>query len=139
MLGDQYYRFTNGRVESDGQGGFRERPGSVDPNYPRPLTVWSGLPDSVDAIFVWENGRTYFFKDDVYYRLNDNRLEVRDWMCLLDGPLCLRNWDFLFNDGFCQWNEFNLRSNGIRISVNGLSLEIELALLLLVWGFLLME
>ncbi|XP_077994650.1 matrix metalloproteinase-19-like [Glandiceps talaboti] len=39
---------------------------------------WHGLPSKIDAAFKWKNGRTYFFKDDEYWRYNDMGFKVDD-------------------------------------------------------------
>ena len=38
--------------------------------YPQYIEAWS-LAGSLDAAFQWENGKTYFFKNDGYYRFDD--------------------------------------------------------------------
>ena len=60
--GDQYYRYTPGY--------------GVDQGYPRPLSTWNGLPNTVDAAFQYSNSRTYFFSGPDYYRFNDNTFTV---------------------------------------------------------------
>ena len=60
--GDQYYRLTPGY--------------GVDQRYPRPLSVWNGLPNTVDAAFQYSNSRTYFFSGPDYYRFNDDTFTV---------------------------------------------------------------
>lgn len=55
--GTQYYRARRNRV--------------VDSGYPKPLSAWNGLPETIDTALQWTNGRTYFFKDNDYYRYND--------------------------------------------------------------------
>ncbi|XP_072050161.1 matrix metalloproteinase-14-like [Amphiura filiformis] len=38
---------------------------------------WPGLPDNIDAAFVWSgNGRPYFTKDDQYYRWNPYQNQI---------------------------------------------------------------
>ncbi|CAG5121180.1 unnamed protein product, partial [Candidula unifasciata] len=56
IKGDQYWRYTVSHV---------------DPGYPKPMSVWVGLPSHIDAALKWKNGRTYFFSGDLYYRYND--------------------------------------------------------------------
>lgn len=48
--GTKYYRYDEWRQ-------------SIDPNYPRNIKPnWKGIPDNIDAVFVWKNTKTYFFK-----------------------------------------------------------------------------
>ena len=60
--GDQYYRYTRGS--------------SVNNGYPRDLSLWKGLPSTIDAAFEWGNEKTYFFTGPNYYRFNDYAFEV---------------------------------------------------------------
>ena len=49
----------------------------VEDFYPRPISkVWKGVPGNLSAALVWRNGKTYFFKDDHYYRFNDELVRV---------------------------------------------------------------
>ncbi|XP_063960627.1 matrix metalloproteinase-14-like [Lytechinus pictus] len=51
--GSEYWRFRD-----------REMAGT----YPRPMSDWGGVPDDVDAAYVWSrNGRIYFTKGNQYY------------------------------------------------------------------------
>ncbi|KAG7205854.1 hypothetical protein KM043_007789 [Ampulex compressa] len=43
--------------------------------YPKELSNWDGIPDNIDAAVVY-NKRTFFFKDDKYYRFNDQEFKV---------------------------------------------------------------
>lgn len=61
IKGDQYWRYTEN---------------SIDRGYPRPLSVWSGLPSRIDAAIKWRNGRTYFFSGSEYYRYNDVEFNI---------------------------------------------------------------
>eukprot|EP00794_Sanderia_malayensis_P004808 gene4808-5438_t len=45
--------------------------------YPRLIaSAWKGVPDNIDSVFAWKNGKTYFFKDDKYYRVDDRHIKV---------------------------------------------------------------
>ena len=59
--GSQYWRYTVNRVDS---------------GYPKPMSVWTGLPNRIDAALKWKNGRTYFFNQELYYRYNDVDFDV---------------------------------------------------------------
>ena len=50
----------------------------MDRRYPRPLSIWNGLPSKVDAAFQYANYRTYFFQGTNYYRFHDYNFEVED-------------------------------------------------------------
>ncbi|CAK8672150.1 unnamed protein product [Clavelina lepadiformis] len=50
---------------------------AADPGYPKSLSVWSGLPENIDASLQW-NGKTYFFRDGLYYRFDDQRIQVAE-------------------------------------------------------------
>lgn len=70
IAGSQYYRYTR----TQGSLG-----GKVDSGYPRPLSVWDGVPRTVDAVFQFQKDRnyqTYFFSDNEYYRFDDGQFEV---------------------------------------------------------------
>ncbi|RWS30358.1 Matrix metalloproteinase-14-like protein [Leptotrombidium deliense] len=51
----------------------------IEHGFPKTLDKWRGLPNhSYDAIFQWaQNRKTYFFKDDLYWRYNDEMLNGR--------------------------------------------------------------
>ncbi|PIK62126.1 hypothetical protein BSL78_00946 [Apostichopus japonicus] len=63
IKGNQYYRYNR----------YSE---AVDAGYPRPLSVWRGLPASVESAMQWSNSRTYFFSGEEYYRFNDRSFRV---------------------------------------------------------------
>lgn len=62
--GNEYWRFDS-----------KSEP-PVSKQYPKPVKSWTGLPNRIDAAFRWENGMSYFFKGDHYYRFNDVDFEV---------------------------------------------------------------
>lgn len=74
--GDKYYRYN-------------EDTRSVDADYPKPISVWHGIPNSPKAAFVSEDGAyTYFVKGNHYWKFNNQHLKVepgfpksmlRDW------------------------------------------------------------
>ncbi|ESO98961.1 hypothetical protein LOTGIDRAFT_158923 [Lottia gigantea] len=70
--GNEYWRYTDRKV---------------DFGYPKPLTVWRGLPAKIDAAFKWRNGRTYFFSGANYYRFHDNKFKVDEGY-----PRNIGNW-----------------------------------------------
>jgi hypothetical protein len=54
--------------------------GSVEPGYPKRLSIWRGLPDKISDAFQWVNGITYFFENERYYRFNDLAFKVEEAM-----------------------------------------------------------
>ncbi|XP_032899812.1 matrix metalloproteinase-17 [Amblyraja radiata] len=61
----------------------------MDPAYPKPTTLWKGLPSGVDDAMRWSDGATYFFKGKQYWKVSGNNMEVdlsspqpvgRDWL-----------------------------------------------------------
>uniref|UniRef100_A0A8C2ZFP6 Matrix metallopeptidase 16 n=1 Tax=Cyclopterus lumpus TaxID=8103 RepID=A0A8C2ZFP6_CYCLU len=62
--GDRYWRYN-------------EDMRTMDPGYPKPITVWKGIPDSPQGAFVDKaNGYTYFYKGKEYWKFNNQMLRV---------------------------------------------------------------
>ncbi|OXB69379.1 hypothetical protein ASZ78_004869 [Callipepla squamata] len=62
--GDRYWRYS-------------EEMRSMDPGYPKPITIWKGIPESPQGAFVHkENGFTYFYKGKEYWKFNNQMLRV---------------------------------------------------------------
>jgi len=59
--GNRYYRY---------RGGY-----GVDPEYPRPLSVWTGVQRPVNAVLQYD-GVTYFFSGADYQAFDDSTLTV---------------------------------------------------------------
>ncbi|KAI7810101.1 matrix metalloproteinase-16 isoform X1 [Triplophysa rosa] len=89
--GDRYWRYS-------------EDMRTMDPGYPKPITVWKGIPDSPQGAFVDKaNGFTYFYKGKEYWKFNNQRLRVepgyprsilRDFMGC-DGLPADPDWDWI--------------------------------------------
>ena len=70
-----YYKYKCGEIKKvDGE--YVELPGNIEEGYPKPLSLWHGVPDIIDTAFMWKNGQTYFFKGSEYYRYNDKEALV---------------------------------------------------------------
>ncbi|XP_024077630.1 matrix metalloproteinase-17-like, partial [Terrapene carolina triunguis] len=74
---------------------FDDRAGNVEPGYPRPLTLWKGVPPGLDDIISWNDGSTYFFKGTQYWRFLGGSVEAesgyprsapQDWMYCQGSP-----------------------------------------------------
>ncbi|MBN3324805.1 MMP14 protein, partial [Atractosteus spatula] len=63
---------------------------TVDADYPKPISVWEGVPDAPRAAFMGKDGAfTYFYKGNRYWKFNNQQLKVepgypksvlQDWM-----------------------------------------------------------
>ena len=82
LQGDKYWRYDS-RAEVP-----------VSSRYPQEISVvWEGIPSNIHAAFQWQNGYTYFFKDQSYYRFNDKDFTVSS----LAAQLKLGQKSFEFN------------------------------------------
>ncbi|KAK7881268.1 hypothetical protein WMY93_029677 [Mugilogobius chulae] len=62
--GDRYWRYN-------------EEMRTMDPGYPKPISVWRGVPESPQGAFVDKaNGFTYFYKGKEYWKFNNQFLRV---------------------------------------------------------------
>ncbi|KAH8345445.1 hypothetical protein KR084_000732 [Drosophila pseudotakahashii] len=50
--------------------------GQVELDYPRDMSIWSGVGYNIDAAFQYVDGKTYFFKNMGYWEFNDDRMKV---------------------------------------------------------------
>ncbi|KAI0241933.1 Matrix metalloproteinase-14 [Lamellibrachia satsuma] len=64
ISGDMYWRYN-------------EDTGSVEDDYPRDMSMWSGVPVPVSAAFQYWDGFTYFFHGEQYWQFKDSRMQVR--------------------------------------------------------------
>ncbi|XP_075757565.1 matrix metalloproteinase-24 isoform X2 [Pelodiscus sinensis] len=75
--GDRYWRFNEDKR-------------ATDPGYPKPITVWKGIPQAPQGAFLSKEGfYTYFYKGKEYWKFDNQRLSVepgyprsilKDWM-----------------------------------------------------------
>ncbi|KAM6194347.1 matrix metalloproteinase-24 [Sarcoramphus papa] len=75
--GDRYWRYN-------------EDNRATDPGYPKPITVWRGIPQAPQGAFISKEGfYTYFYKGKEYWKFDNQRLSVepgyprsilKDWM-----------------------------------------------------------
>lgn len=50
--------------------------GRVELDYPRDISIWTGIGYNIDAAFQYTNRKTYFFKGDGYWEFNDDLMNV---------------------------------------------------------------
>uniref|UniRef100_A0A8C5HX85 Matrix metalloproteinase-16-like n=1 Tax=Gouania willdenowi TaxID=441366 RepID=A0A8C5HX85_GOUWI len=56
---------------------YNEDMRTMDPGYPKPISIWKGIPDSPQGAFVDKaNGFTYFYKGKEYWKFNNQLLRV---------------------------------------------------------------
>uniref|UniRef100_T1INB6 PNPLA domain-containing protein n=1 Tax=Strigamia maritima TaxID=126957 RepID=T1INB6_STRMM len=48
----------------------------VSSEYPKAVSLWTGIPNNINAAFQYTNGFTYFFQGTNYWRFNDRRFRV---------------------------------------------------------------
>ncbi|XP_069768218.1 matrix metalloproteinase-28 isoform X2 [Narcine bancroftii] len=48
----------------------------VEQYYPRTLGDWRGIPVGINGVFTWNDKRTYFFKDEMFWKFDNSRLKV---------------------------------------------------------------
>ena len=66
--GSQYWRFSTYPIT----GMY-----IMDLGYPRLTSkAWKGVPKDFDSVFAWRNRKTYFFKGNEYFRVNNRYLKV---------------------------------------------------------------
>ncbi len=50
----------------------------VELDYPRDLSMWKGVPENFDAVFQYNDQKTYFFKGSHFWEFDDLRMRVKD-------------------------------------------------------------
>lgn len=43
----------------------------MDPQYPKPIEKWRGLPENLDGALTLADGNSYFFKGKYYWQFNN--------------------------------------------------------------------
>ncbi|XP_021938956.1 matrix metalloproteinase-2-like isoform X2 [Zootermopsis nevadensis] len=66
---------------------FDEDIGKVELDYPRDMSMWSGVGYNIDTVFQWKDGRTYFFKGKGFWKFNDGRMRVENEQQTLSAPV----------------------------------------------------
>ncbi|KAF4521068.1 hypothetical protein B566_EDAN012367 [Ephemera danica] len=65
---------------------FDEEIGKVELDYPRDMSMWSGVGYNIDAVFQWKDGNTYFFKGNGYWKFNDQKMRTFQESPSLSAP-----------------------------------------------------
>ncbi|XP_059481319.1 matrix metalloproteinase-2-like isoform X2 [Neocloeon triangulifer] len=60
--------------------------GKVELDYPRDMSMWSGVGYNIDAAFKWKDGHIYFFKGKSYWKFNDMTMKVAHEKPMLSAP-----------------------------------------------------
>lgn len=56
---------------------FNENSHSVDTGYPKPISIWTGIPDAPKGAFLSsDTAYTYFYKDTRYWKFDNQRLKT---------------------------------------------------------------
>ncbi|KAM3821220.1 matrix metalloproteinase-25 [Vipera latastei] len=55
---------------------YDDQLGHVELGYPKPVSLWKGVPSELDDITHWNDGHTYFFKDTHYWRFKGGNVEA---------------------------------------------------------------
>ena len=63
MQGNKYWKFDPSRSPN------------VESKYPINMNFWKGIPSNLNGAIQW-NRKSYFFKNNLYYRFNDKSFKV---------------------------------------------------------------
>ncbi|CAG7834638.1 unnamed protein product [Allacma fusca] len=74
--GSQYWRLDDSN----------HRNFEVEPDYPRDMYVWKGVPYNIDSVLRWTDNHVYFFKGKVYWKFDDRRMQVASEVPTLSAP-----------------------------------------------------
>ena len=55
---------------------YDEVVGHVELDYPRDISMWTGVPPGIDSVFRNFDGKTYFFKGRKFWEFDDTRMRV---------------------------------------------------------------
>ncbi|ODN04391.1 Matrix metalloproteinase-16, partial [Orchesella cincta] len=58
----------------------------VEPDYPRDMHIWEGVPYNIDSVLRWKDGNVYFFKGKVFWKFNDKHMRVESRTPTLSAP-----------------------------------------------------
>lgn len=57
---------------------YNETSREMDPGYPKTMDKWNGIPESLDTVFTWHDGRSYFVKGTEYWRYDNEKIRPAD-------------------------------------------------------------
>ncbi|XP_053117547.1 matrix metalloproteinase-25 isoform X2 [Hemicordylus capensis] len=62
-------------LERDHYWRYDDQIGRIEPGYPKPVTLWKGVPTDLDDVIRWNDGNTYFFKGTEYWSFTGGSVE----------------------------------------------------------------
>lgn len=58
----------------------------IEPDYPRDMHIWEGVPYNIDSVLRWKDGNIYFFKGKVFWKFDDKHMRVASSTPTLSAP-----------------------------------------------------
>lgn len=108
FAGNQYWRFNETREH-------------IDPDYPRDISAWHGVPSHLTSALRWKGGRTYFFKGKVFWQFDNERMAVEHNAGRLSLPYWIECLGRAFQDDENSVDRYDTsdRSNSLKKSALG--------------------